>query len=193
MKCHRLSGRSVRPVSVCTIADALTIGSPRDKVVHAAYVAGHRAKSLHSIGKFGPSHRRVQLDPGMPCVVERKLQRRVAHGLPSVARQRREIAHQALVLHGVACPAVGNKREPPIGSKGERCQAAALAKSHPDVAERGIRDVDCAEAMRHVCKARVDGEVLRRNQIGNHAALTSHLVGDPIAAHEHGVVANCCR
>ena len=58
------------------------------------------------------------------------------------------------------------------------------------LAERGVRYVDGAEATRHVCEARVDGEVLRRNQIGHHAALTSHLVDDPIAAHEHGVVAN---
>eukprot|EP00964_Phaeocystis_antarctica_P060289 scaffold35939_cov59-Phaeocystis_antarctica.AAC.1 len=158
MKCHRFSGRSVGPVSKCVIADLLVIGSPRDNVVHAAYAAGHRAKSLHSIGKFGP--RSI-----MTFRVMRKLQRRVAHGLPNIARQRREIANQALVLHGVACPAVGNKREPAIGSKGERCQAAAIAKGHPDVAERGVRDVDCAEAMRHVREARVDGEVLRRNQI----------------------------
>eukprot|EP00964_Phaeocystis_antarctica_P137241 scaffold101763_cov66-Phaeocystis_antarctica.AAC.1 len=188
MKCHRFSGRNVGPVSVCTIADALTIGSPRDKVVHLAYVAGHRAKSLHSIGKFGP--RSIIT---FRVMVMSATARRVAHGLPSVARQRREIANQALVLHGVACPAVGNKREPAIGSKGERCQAAALAKGHPDVAERGVRDVDCAEAMRHVFEPRVDGEVLRRKQIGHHAALTSHLVGDPIAAHEHGVVANRSR
>eukprot|EP00964_Phaeocystis_antarctica_P081754 scaffold51164_cov59-Phaeocystis_antarctica.AAC.3 len=70
------------------------------------------------------------------------------------------LRHRAEVA-AAFCPAVGNKREPAIGSKGERCQVAALAKGHPDVAERGVRDVDCAEAMRHVCEARVDGEVLR--------------------------------
>ena len=56
MKCHRCSGRSVRPVSVCTIAVALTSVSPRDKVSHAAYAPPAIARShrAHSIGKSGP-------------------------------------------------------------------------------------------------------------------------------------------